>query len=820
MSFRRACLVLSFLVLAGPARAAVPSRVSPATVQAQQLAAQGGDTDAMVELAWRFHDGDGVVRDHAAAANWFRLAAGKGSASGMYGLALCLSQCTGVAHDPALADKLMREAADLGHADAQVEVGLSVERSDPVQALQWYAKAAHQDNSYGVRNLGLLYLQGRGVAPDPAKGYELMLKSAELGNPHAMADLGRAYEKGTGVRQDLQRARLWYREAAALGQADARFRLSRLYANGHGGEPDSEEALRLLRLGVEDGQVDSINLLGIMYLDGQGVPQDYVEAYRLLSKGVEIGDARSMVQLGRMHLSGAGRPVDLPAAIALFTRAAESGDSHGQFLLARCLEQGTGVARDDARAAQLFRQASGAGFAPATSYLIRMHVEGRGLPRNPARVQALVEQEIAAGNAGAILESAALLVEHGHAADAEPIIRRAAAQAASAVASRDLYFILALGRVGSAYRERREFDAAERYLKDQMALLDKLGNAPPAMVAENLEEMGYLYVESERPELAEPIFQRNLALHLAVHGPESAQAASSYGMLGTIHFMRDRFDQALHDKRLALDILEKALGRDDPKTARARGSLAQLLYFQGNYAQAEPLFLQSIAALEARFGQADASLAGPLGNLAYNHMERGQLALAEQGFRRALAIREKHSGGKPGHALATSWNNLGVLLTKAGKYREAEDLLSRSLRMREQVLGRRHKEVSISLKSLARLYLATGRHGQARAVLERAIAIMQADAPGRPGWQLAEVLHLQGLALRQLGRHAQAGDLLRQALDMRVQLQPAHHQTIETARDLAAVYRGMDNEKAALEVEQRANGAAGAAPVAAAAPAD
>src|SRR5690606_20905880 len=94
----------------------------------------------------------------------------------------------GVARDEALAFALYSEAAAAGDADAQV-------------------------------NLGLMYLDGRGTAPDLAQALHWTEQAAGQGHPIAHNNLGHIYEHGLGVAADRDQALYHYRLAADLGYA-------------------------------------------------------------------------------------------------------------------------------------------------------------------------------------------------------------------------------------------------------------------------------------------------------------------------------------------------------------------------------------------------------------------------------------------------------------------------------------------------------------------------------------------------------------------------------------------------------------------------
>jgi TPR repeat protein len=73
----------------------------------------------------------------------------------------------------------------------------------------WLEKAASQGDATAQTKLGLLYLNGRGVAHDDRLGAMWLSKGAEQGQHDAQSKLALLYEWGRGVPRDLNRAYVW-----------------------------------------------------------------------------------------------------------------------------------------------------------------------------------------------------------------------------------------------------------------------------------------------------------------------------------------------------------------------------------------------------------------------------------------------------------------------------------------------------------------------------------------------------------------------------------------------------------------------------------
>ncbi len=145
---------------------------------------------------------------------------------------------------------VFRTGAAHGHTPSMRNLGLLYESGRGVaqnyaKAREWYEKAAAKGDAIAMSNLGGLYADGFGVAQDYAKAREWYEKAADKGNAIAMNNLGFVYENGHGVARDYAKAREWYEKAAANGNADAEARLESLPISEATGAGRYAEALQL-----------------------------------------------------------------------------------------------------------------------------------------------------------------------------------------------------------------------------------------------------------------------------------------------------------------------------------------------------------------------------------------------------------------------------------------------------------------------------------------------------------------------------------------------------------------------------------------------
>jgi len=89
------------------------------------------------------------------------------------------------------------------------------------EALRLFRELAESGVLQAQFNLGTMYYNGQGTAPDYQEALKWYRMAADKGLKEAQCALGDMYEYGTGVECDLQQAAEWYTKAADQGHARA-----------------------------------------------------------------------------------------------------------------------------------------------------------------------------------------------------------------------------------------------------------------------------------------------------------------------------------------------------------------------------------------------------------------------------------------------------------------------------------------------------------------------------------------------------------------------------------------------------------------------
>jgi TPR repeat protein len=240
-----------------------------------QKAADFGNHFAEAEIANAYWNGFAPYRqDYAEAVRWYSKAvADPAQVYAENYLGIAYRDGTGVQADRAVSLQWFQKSADSGNHFAEAEIGsaywngIPPYRQDYAEAVRWYLKAAvDPEQVNAMKQLGLAYRDGTGVAADKALSYKWFRQGAENGETFSAAEIGLAYWNGTppyprndgeavkwflaaaksplealaqlnlglayrdarGVARDLRQARYWFEQAVAHGDKTAPFLLKSL----------------------------------------------------------------------------------------------------------------------------------------------------------------------------------------------------------------------------------------------------------------------------------------------------------------------------------------------------------------------------------------------------------------------------------------------------------------------------------------------------------------------------------------------------------------------------------------------------------------
>lgn len=192
-------------------------------------------------------------------------------------------------------DSLIKSAL-AGDVYAQNRLGDLYREGDEVEqnyseALQWYQRAADQNDANGLNNVGSMYLNGLGTQPDAEKAAKYYRQAAELGLPTAQYNLGVRYREGDGVPVDLLEAGKWLERAANAGDAYAQNDWGVMLRFGNGVDKDIVDAAYWFLEAIKQDDVvalgnfyDIIEELKVLANDGRQDAKVYVAFFDVIQK--------------------------------------------------------------------------------------------------------------------------------------------------------------------------------------------------------------------------------------------------------------------------------------------------------------------------------------------------------------------------------------------------------------------------------------------------------------------------------------------------------------------------------------------------------
>ena len=291
-------------------------------------------------------------------------------------------------------------------------------------------------------------------------------------------------------------------------------------------------------------------------------------------------------------------------------------------------------------------------------------------------------------------------------------------------------------------------------------LFRELSATKPATseLAECANSLANVYVAEAKYGPAEQLYRR--ALEISEQQPKGdLDVAITLGNLGVVlrHQARYRESEIAHQR--SLELFRKTVGEGSEYGADALYNLGELYSAEERFADAEPLYRKAAAIREKLLGPNDPETAVTWSGLGKTYQARGNFAAAREMFESALRVAERNLASS--RSAGVLMNSLAGVDIAQGRYKDARKLLERSRALLEAALGPKHPELGAVYSNLGLLEAGEHRYRQAADVDRRALAIHESSlGPNHP--TVAVILNNLGVAMLSLHRYADAeSDLLR-----------------------------------------------------------
>lgn len=313
------------------------------------LAAECNDTLSIVNMAKRWHDGNGVAQNNAHA-KW-------------YLDKLTIPPISAIKIAYKLRSARAEEPPKLKFPDYYRYVKLLADNAKELGFDSAYFHLTEILAKNGDINaecaLGVMLLEGKGVPSDKEGAIAILGANINHGNPAAAVYLGEEYLTGRFLEKNSDIAMSYFKKASDLGYPEAYERLGDIYRCAEGQDKDVGKAIELYELaaagGCESARAKAVELKNkreeffleayqTINLKERVTPDEAFAAFRGAAIATAMGEIKAATLLARCYAFGFGTKKDRKSAFFWYKHAAESGDKDAYLFLGLCYAKGFGTA--------------------------------------------------------------------------------------------------------------------------------------------------------------------------------------------------------------------------------------------------------------------------------------------------------------------------------------------------------------------------------------------------------------------------------------------------------------------------------------------
>lgn len=309
----------------------------------------------------------------------------------------------------------------------------------------------------------------------------------------------------------------------------------------------------------------------------------------------------------------------------------------------------------------------------------------------------------------------------------------------------------------------------------------------PEVEAAIRDTMAQTYIDLGLYAEARQQAERAVELHQRTLGPENPKTLASYSRLGAALLNTGKYPESETLLNKTCDTMRRVLGPKHPDLASAMFNLATTKMRRGKYPQAEALLRETLEIRRQLYGPEHRATLASMNGLAGAYNEEGKYAEAEPLYVQTVDICRRKLGAEHPDTLQ-AMGNLGLNYEAQGNFAKARPLFTDALEIKRRVLGPDHPETLVSMQYLASVYHDEGDNAKAEEIFSQTWVIRRRVlGPEHPDTllsmtNLAAIYHSEG-------KYAQAESLGIQTLDlMRRALGPEHPDTVWRMNNLANVY--------------------------------
>ena len=290
-------------------------------------------------------------------------------------------------------------------------------------------------------------------------------------------------------------------------------------------------------------------------------------------------------------------------------------------------------------------------------------------------------------------------------------------------------------------RKGNTAEAQTLFLKDIEVerRLAQSGHLDASAMAHALGDYGSL-LDQRGDNAAEPYLREALQYTATLSGKERTYVAMIYNDVGDVAYRRGDWKEAERENRAAIEEYRKLPEGTYVEMAASLSNLGAVLIKQGEYAEAEPFVREGLGLRRKFLGDAHQDTAMSFFRLSDLYYKEGKYQDAESAARESAQVFQRAiKTPKDNVYFANPLLELGLILNKTGRSREAETYLREALEIRTRLLPKGTNQlIAVTEGALGECLATQKRFSEAVPFLQRSYAAMKEIQGGNgPGTQEA-----------------------------------------------------------------------------------
>jgi tetratricopeptide (TPR) repeat protein len=278
-----------------------------------------------------------------------------------------------------------------------------------------------------------------------------------------------------------------------------------------------------------------------------------------------------------------------------------------------------------------------------------------------------------------------------------------------------------LKRLSNVRAAAGEFADADQWLQQAIAWREAVNGKQDPRIADDLLLSVAFYRSLKDYDRALTIMRRVQALHTAIYGANNPIFADDFSRMAQIYAEQKKPEQAIPMHEIAVGIRTRLAGPLDPTLVPDLDRLGELQNIQRAYDQAEQTYRHVLVIRETIYGKKHADLISTVDGLAYALFGQKKYEAAEPVYRRLLDLWES-SVGKDHPMVAVTLDKIAVFYADQKKFADAKAALDRSVAIRSHFHA-------MGISQQATEAFGEGKLSEAKAFYQRALAVLGEPNP-------------------------------------------------------------------------------------------